>query len=76
MGRAARDRLLDLEVDKADFAEIPPEEARRATERGVRVSTSQPEELLAIAFVAGRPIAEDAREIGRASCRERVSNCV
>ncbi|MGA2508819.1 MAG: ABC transporter substrate-binding protein [Candidatus Acidiferrales bacterium] len=61
MGRAARDRLLDLEVDKADFAEIPPEEARRATERGVRVSTSQPDELLAIAFVAGRPIAEDAR---------------
>jgi ABC-type transport system substrate-binding protein len=25
MGRAAKDRLLDLEVGKADFTEIPPE---------------------------------------------------
>jgi peptide/nickel transport system substrate-binding protein len=60
MGRAEKDRLLDLEVGKADFAEIPPEEARRATERGVRVSASAPEELVALVFVAGRPIAEDA----------------
>ncbi len=60
MGRPEKDRLLDLEVGKADFAEIPPEEARRATERGVRVSTSAPEELVALVFVAGRPIAEDA----------------
>src|SRR5277367_1994930 len=74
MGRAAKDRLLDLELGKADFAEIPPEEARRAAERGVRVSTSQPEELVALVFVAGRPIAEDpharealARSIDRAA---------
>ena len=59
MGRAAKDRLLDLELGKADFAEIPPEEARRASERGVRVSASKPEELVALAFVAGRPVAED-----------------
>jgi ABC-type transport system substrate-binding protein len=61
MGRAARDRVLDLELDKADLVEIPPEEARRATERGIRVSTSQPDELVALAFVAGRPAADDAR---------------
>jgi len=61
MGRAARDRVLDLELDKGDLVEIPPEEARRATERGIRVSTSQPDELVAVAFVAGRPAAEDAR---------------
>jgi len=60
MGRAAKDRLLDLEVGKADFAEIPPEEARHAAERGVRVSTSLPEELVALVFVAGHSIAEDA----------------
>lgn len=60
MGRPAHDRLLDLEVDKADFAEIPPEDVRRASEGGVRVSTSQPDELLAIVFTAGRPVAEDA----------------
>ena len=61
MGRRAKDRLLDLEVGKADFAEIPPEEARRASERGVRVSTSKPEELVALVFVLGHSIAEDAR---------------
>ena len=60
MGRAPKDRLLDLELGKADFAEIPPEEARHAAERGVRVSTSKPEELVALVFVAGRPIAEDS----------------
>src|SRR5580658_8523992 len=51
MGRAAKDRLVDLEVGTADFAEIPPEEARRASERGVRVSTSASEELVALVFV-------------------------
>jgi hypothetical protein len=61
MGRAARDRVLDLELDKADLVEIPPEEARRAAERGIRVSTSQPDELVAVAFIAGRPAADDAR---------------
>jgi hypothetical protein len=61
MGRSARDRLVDLEVNKTDFAEIAVEQARRASERGVRVSTSEPDELLAIVFVAGRPAAEDAR---------------
>jgi len=50
MGRAARERILDLELNKADFAEIPAEDARRAAERGVRVSRSQPDELLALVF--------------------------
>lgn len=50
MGRAARDRILDLELNKADFAEIPAEDARRAAERGVRVSRSQPDELLVLVF--------------------------
>lgn len=61
MGRTARDRLLDLELGKADVAEILPEEARRASERGMRVSTSEPDELLTVVFVSGRPPAEDAR---------------
>src|SRR5277367_1671480 len=74
MGRAAKDRLLDLEVGKADFAEIPAEETRSATERGVRVSTSEPNELVALVFTAGHPVAEDsharealARSIDRAA---------
>jgi hypothetical protein len=53
MGRAARERILDLELNKADFAEIPAEDARRAAERGVRVSRSQPDELLAVVFLGG-----------------------
>jgi ABC-type transport system substrate-binding protein len=61
MGRAARDMLLDLELGKADLAEIPVEQARRAADRGVRVSMSQPDELLALVFLAGRAATEDAR---------------
>lgn len=61
MGRPARDRLVDIELNKIDFAEIPPEQARRAGERGIRVSASQPDELLAFVFVAGGQAAEDAR---------------
>ena len=61
MGRSAKDRLLDLELGKADLAELPAEDARRATERGVRISTSIPDELVALVFLSGRPLAEDAR---------------
>jgi ABC-type transport system substrate-binding protein len=61
MGRSVRDRLVDLELNKIDFAEIPPEQARRAAERGIRVSASQPDELLAFMFVAGGTEAEYER---------------
>ena len=47
--------------DKADFAEIPPDQARRAADGGVRISASQPDELVALVFVSGRPSAENAR---------------
>jgi hypothetical protein len=60
MGRPARDRLLDLEAGNTDFAQIPAEQARSASEHGVRVSASDPDELVAVVFVAGHPIAEDA----------------
>jgi hypothetical protein len=68
MGRAARDRILDLELNKADFAEIPAEDARRAAEHGVRVSRSKPDELLALVFTGGdepgrgKPVSAKARE--------------
>lgn len=60
MGRPAKDRLLDLEVGTADFAEIPPEEARRAAERGVRVSASRADQLVALVFTPGHTVSEDA----------------
>ena len=53
MGRVARDRIVDLELNRADFAEIPAEDARRAAEHGVRVSRSRPDELLALVFLRG-----------------------
>jgi ABC-type transport system substrate-binding protein len=50
MGVSARDRLLDLQLNKTDFAEIPPQDARSASERGMRISISKPDELLALVF--------------------------
>jgi len=79
MGRSARDRLLDLELNKTDLAEISPEQGRHAGERGVRISTSQPDELLALVFVSGRPAAEDERvreAIARAIDRAAIVNFI
>jgi hypothetical protein len=79
MGRSARDRLLDLEANKTDIAEIPPEQARRVAERGVRISTSEPDELLAMVFTGGRPAAEDARvreAIARSIDRAAIVNFI
>ncbi|HTA52731.1 MAG TPA: ABC transporter substrate-binding protein [Candidatus Acidoferrum sp.] len=61
MGRDAKDRLVDLALGTADFAEIPPEEARHAGERGVRVSASKPQELVVLAFTTGRAAGDDVR---------------
>ena len=65
MGRSLRDRLLDLELDKSDLTGIPAQEARHVAESGVRVSQSQPDELLALVFLDDRPatIKTRAREI-------------
>jgi peptide/nickel transport system substrate-binding protein len=59
--RTARDRLLGLELGKTDLAQLPPQMARQAIDHGVRVSMSQPDELLALVFQAGRAVTEDAR---------------
>jgi Bacterial extracellular solute-binding proteins, family 5 Middle len=70
MGRSTRERLLDLELNKADFAQIPAELARQATDHGVRVSASQPDELLALVFLKGRTATENAR------VREAIARCI
>jgi peptide/nickel transport system substrate-binding protein len=70
MGRASRDRLIDLEVGRADFSEISAEDARQAASRGVRVSTSQPDQLIALVFPAGYKPTEDAR------LREAISSSI
>src|SRR5271156_14653 len=70
MGRSAHDRVLDLELNKTDFAQIPAERARQAADHGVRVSTSQPSELLALVFLPGGPGIETAR------AREAIARCI
>jgi ABC-type transport system substrate-binding protein len=67
MNRAAKDRLLDLELNKTDFAQLAPQDARHAADRGVRVSLSQPDELIALLFAGG------AHERTTAALREAVS---
>jgi ABC-type transport system substrate-binding protein len=61
MGRNAHDRLTDIELGRADFVEIPAEDARQAAGRGVRISSSQPDQLIALVFQAGHAAFDDAR---------------
>jgi len=70
MGRSAHDRVLDLELNKTDFAQIPAEQARQAADHGVRVSTSQPNELLALVFLRGGSGTEATR------IREAISRSI
>jgi ABC-type transport system substrate-binding protein len=79
MGRPARERLLDVELGKTDFAEIAPEQARAAAERGVRVSRSQADELLALVFPIAGDGKDDARvreAIARAEDRAAIVNFI
>jgi peptide/nickel transport system substrate-binding protein len=61
MGRAARDRMMDLDLDKSDVIEVSPESARLAAARGSRISASDPSELLAVVFSQTSAAAKDAR---------------
>ena len=70
MGRSPRDRLVDLELGRVDLADVPAEDARQAASRGVRISASQPDQLIALVFLAGHPAAGDAR------LREAVSKSI
>lgn len=49
-GVGEREQLLALDLGKADIAEVQPEGIRRARAEGRTVFTSQPAELLALAF--------------------------
>jgi len=74
MGRSPRDQLLDLEVEKADFVELPLQETRRASSRPAVLWSTAPLELLALVCERGRPNISDiktrqalARSIDRAA---------
>lgn len=61
MGRSATDRLIDVELGKADVAEIPVDQARRAAESGVRISASEPDQLIALVFETSNATTGDQR---------------
>jgi len=76
-GRSSRERLVDLELGKADVVELDPVEARRAHEEGQKVWTSAPVELLVLKFNLSHPDVQDrrlreaiARSIGRAAIQK------
>jgi peptide/nickel transport system substrate-binding protein len=58
MGRPLTEQLMDLELGKADFVEIWPNEMRRVP-KGTKLWSSQPDTLIALAFERGRPAIED-----------------
>ncbi len=53
MGRTPREQMLDLQLERADVINLPPEMVRRATQDGVRLASSAPIELVAIVFPSG-----------------------
>ncbi len=61
MGRPSHDTLLDLELGRADLAQLDPGEARRAQLEGRRVWTSAPADLLMLRFSSDAPRAQDSR---------------
>ncbi len=61
MGRSLRDQMVDLELDKADFVEVWPNEVRRLANRGTRTWSSAPSILVTLVFDRGKPAVEDAR---------------
>lgn len=61
MGRAARDRMMDLDLSKSDVIEVSPESARLAAARGSRIAASDSSELLAVAFMRSSTAAKDIR---------------
>ncbi len=60
MGRPLREQWIDLELGRADVIELSPDRVVRATENGVQVWTSKPDELVALEFERGQPAAQNA----------------
>ncbi len=61
MGRTVRERMIDLDLGKADIADVAPDRARIDASRGVRISASDPAELVALIFSPSSTRAEDVR---------------
>ena|SRR5487761_123145 len=61
MGRTVRERMIDLDLGKTDIADVAPDRARIDAARGIRISASDPDELLALVFASSSARAKDMR---------------
>ena len=61
MGRALQEQLLDLELGKADLAELRVNDLTRASQSGYRIWSSRPLELMVLVFSRNNPSVEDSR---------------
>lgn len=61
MGRTVRERMIDLDLGKADIADVAPDRARIDASRGVRIFASDPTELVALIFSRSSTRAKDIR---------------
>jgi ABC-type transport system substrate-binding protein len=59
LGEPALRQLYDLQIGKADLAEITPELVRKARQENVRIWSSAPNTLLALRFDDSQPAAAD-----------------
>src|SRR6185437_1328310 len=61
MGRTVRERMIDLDLGKADIADVAPDRARIDASRGVKISAPDPTELVALIFSRSSARAKDIR---------------
>src|SRR5579872_3331666 len=61
MGRTVRERMIDLDLGKADIADVAPDRARIDASRGVKISASDPTELVALIFSRSSARTKDIR---------------
>jgi peptide/nickel transport system substrate-binding protein len=61
MGRASRDQILDMELDRGDLVELDPIDAHRYQQEGKRVWTSAEVELLLLHFDLNKTAMQDLR---------------
>lgn len=54
MARALADQINSIEVGRADFVTLRVQDVRRASQRGLRIATSQPLEIVALVFADNR----------------------
>jgi peptide/nickel transport system substrate-binding protein len=87
MGVASRDRIIALQLAKADLVDLPPELVRRATDDKLRTTGTVPVDLVALVFESGaeagehsnRAPAQDPRvrqAVARTIDREAIANFI